>query len=138
MNSEWTLGAITRRLAEAPFQRFLEIEARSVDKELGQVEFMLPFRTGYARAEGDDQVHGGVVAAFVDIAGDYALAVKLGYFVPTIDLRVDFLRPAHGTLTAMARTVRVGRNVGFVDVDILNASRLLVATGRGLYTTRRG
>jgi uncharacterized protein (TIGR00369 family) len=56
--------------------------------------------------------------------------------VPTIDLRVDYLRPARrGTLRALARAVKVGRTVGVADVELRDANDAVVAVGRCAYST---
>ena len=39
-----------------------------------------------------------------DIAGDYAVASQTGGDVPTVDLRIDYLRPARGNLLVTARS----------------------------------
>lgn len=119
-------------LDQSPFQRFLGIQL--VRAEPGLVEIRLPFREELLRADGSDWYHGGVVAALLDIAGDYALATQTGVGLPTIDLRVDWLRPARrGDLVARGRTVRVGRTVCCADAEVLDASGTLVAVGRGTY-----
>ena len=76
------------------------------------------------------------MAALIDIAGDFALIAKLGRGIPTIDLRIDYLRPAVDTdLIARARTLRAGRTVGVVDIEISDKHGRLVAVGRGGYST---
>ena len=60
--------------------------------------------------------HGGILAAIVDVAADYALAAELGRPVPTIDLRVDYHKAAMpGDLTAKARVVRTRPGHGFAE-----------------------
>ena len=86
----------------SPFHRLLGLEM--VRAEDGVVEMRLPWRDELGRDDGSDWFHGGVISALIDIAGDYAIASKLGRGVPTIDLRVDYLRPARrGDLRALAR-----------------------------------
>ena len=54
----------------------------------------------------------------------------------TIDLRIDYLRPARlETLVAEAKVVRLGNRVGVADVRIYNAPtpELTIATGKGVY-----
>ena len=95
------------RVDKSPFHRLLGLEL--VRAEDGDVEMRLPWRDELGRADGSDWFHGGVISALIDIAGDYAVASKLGRGVPTIDLRVDYLRPARrGELRAVARAVKVG------------------------------
>ena len=58
--------------------------------------------------------------------------------VPTIDMRVDYLRPARqGDLTAVGKTVRVGKTVSVADVEIRDSSGTLVAVGRACYASPR-
>lgn len=119
---------------KSPFQRLLGLEL--VRAEDGVVEMRLPWRDELGRADDSDWYHGGVISALIDIAGDYAIASRLGRGVPTIDLRVDYLRPARrGELRALARAVKVGRTVGVADVELRDANDAVVAIGRCAYST---
>jgi uncharacterized protein (TIGR00369 family) len=121
-------------LAVSPYQRFLNVEW--VRFEPGLAELRLPFREEFLRADGSDWYHGGVVAALIDIAGDYALVSQVGDGLPTIDLRVDWLRPARrGALLAIGRSVKVGRTVCCADIEVRDETGTLVAVGRGTYAT---
>ena len=107
-----------------------------VSAERGRVEIRLPFRSDFLRAEDSDWYHGGVIAALIDIAGDYALWMEVGKPLPTIDLRVDWLRPARrGALVARGRTVRAGKTVCCADIEVFDEQGVLVAVGRGTYAT---
>ena len=103
------------RFDHSPFMRFLGLEVVRADK--GVIEVRLPFREEFLRNDGSDWLHGGVVSSLADIVGDYAVVTETGQGVPTIDLRVDYLRPARrGDLLAIGRTLRVGRTVSVADV----------------------
>jgi uncharacterized protein (TIGR00369 family) len=121
-------------VAHSPFHRLLGLElVRGGD---GEVEMRLPWREDFGRSDASDWYHGGVLSALIDIAGDYAIASKLGRWVATIDLRVDYLRPAtRGDLTAVARAVKVGRTVAVADVELRDDRGAVVAVGRGAYST---
>jgi uncharacterized protein (TIGR00369 family) len=96
----------------------------------------LPWSDHFRRQDGSDWYHGGIISALIDIAGDYAIASKLGRWVATIDLRVDYLRPAReGPLIALARAVKVGRTVGVADVELRDGQGAVVAIGRCAYST---
>jgi uncharacterized protein (TIGR00369 family) len=124
------------RFDHSPFMRFLGLEVIRAEK--GLIELRLPFRDEFLRADGSDWLHGGVVSSLADIAGDYAVVTETGVGVPTIDLRVDYLRPARrGDLVAMARTLRVGRTVSVADVEIRDAGGAVVAVGRAVYASPR-
>ena len=121
-------------LDDSPYQRFLGMEW--VKAEKGLVEIRLPFKEEFLRADGSDWYHGGVIAALIDIAGDYALWTEVGSGLPTIDLRVDWLRPARkGALLARGRTVRAGKTVCCADIEVFDEKGVLVAVGRGTYAT---
>ena len=60
----------------------------------------------------------------------------LGRPLPTVNFRVDYLRPAINTaLTITGRVRRSGRLVGVVDIDVVNEAGQLVAIGRATYST---
>lgn len=131
-----SLDGLQSAIDGSPCQKALGLRIVSFDADSGEVEIALPFGPAAARGAGGDQVHGGAIATLIDVAGDYALAVRLGYFVPTIDLRVDYLRPAIGTLHAKATIVRCGRTLGVVDIAVVDNAEKTVAVGRALYSTR--
>jgi uncharacterized protein (TIGR00369 family) len=118
----------------SPFHRLIGLElTRAAD---GEVEMRLPWQEAFRREEGSDWYHGGILSALIDIAGDYAIASKLGRWVATIDLRVDYLRPAkEGALVAVARAVKVGKTVGVADVELRDVRGGVVAIGRCAYST---
>ena len=116
--------------------RFLGLQL--VRAEKGVVEIRLPFRDEFLRGDGSDWLHGGVVSALIDIVGDYAVITEVGVGVPTIDMRVDYLRPARrGDLVGVGRTLRVGRTVSVADVEVRDASGSTSAGGRAVYASPR-
>ncbi|MEZ4588075.1 MAG: PaaI family thioesterase [Gemmatimonadales bacterium] len=121
-------------LTTSPYQRFLGLEL--VRAEPGLVEIRLPFREELLRADGSDWYHGGIVSALIDIAGDYALVTRVGAGLPTIDLRVDWLKPARrGPLLAVGKAIKVGRTISVADVEVRDEAGTLLAVGRGTYAT---
>ena len=125
------------KLGDSPYQRFLGVSCERVGD--GEVVIRLPFREEFLRADGSDWLHGGVVAALIDIAGDYAVVSRTGGDVPTIDLRIDWLKPAlKGDLRATGRVVKTGRRVSVADVEVHDTSGKLVAVGRGVFATPEG
>ena len=114
----------------------MRLELVGHDAAAGTVDIRLPWRREFERAADTKQWHGGPIAALIDIAGDFALVAMLGRGIPTIDLRIDYLRPAIDTdLLATGRTLRAGRSVGVVDVEVRDREDRLVAVGRGTYST---
>jgi uncharacterized protein (TIGR00369 family) len=76
-------------------------------------------------------VHGGIIASLVDRAGAYAVARDSQRVVATSNMALNYLALAEvGPLRAMASTLRVGRQLGVVEVKVVDAGRedRLVAT----------
>lgn len=123
----------------SPYIAGLGIRVEAVDPAAGRVVASLALRPELERTVGSGQFHGGAIAALIDIAGDMAVAVGLGGGVPTIDLRIDYLRPATGARLVATATVRkLGRTVALADVDVVDEQRRLCAVGRGCYAARVG
>ncbi|MEM1229607.1 MAG: PaaI family thioesterase [Pseudomonadota bacterium] len=105
----------------------------------GSLILRLPLTDVARRAPAAEQFHGGAIASLIDTAGDYAVALLLGGGVPTINFRVDFLRPASGAYLLAAATVRrQGRTVSVADVDVFDPQQRLCAVGRGTYASMVG
>jgi uncharacterized protein (TIGR00369 family) len=120
-----------------PFNAFLGVRVVHIDKELLRLE--VPFRPELVGDPIRPALHGGVLSALADACGGGAVWLGIEDArarVSTIDLRIDYLRPAKlETLLAEARVVRLGNRVGVADVRLYNASspEVTVATGKGVY-----
>lgn len=126
-------------LDSSPFIQFLGLQAVSIDYETKCVTLRMPMRPELERHSGGGQIHGGPIASLIDTAGDFALVSIVGAPVPTINYRVDYLRPAAGdSLLGVALVRRAGRNIGVVDIDVFDTQERLVAVGRGCYAMAAG
>jgi uncharacterized protein (TIGR00369 family) len=122
-------------LLRSPFHRFLGLRLRRYGD--GVAEILLPFREELVGDPDVPYLHGAVVGGLLDIVGDYAVASRLGHGVPTIDLRVDFLRVAgREDLVGEATVVKLGRALAVVDAEAHGADGRLLAVGRLLYAVR--
>ena len=85
-------------------------------------------------------VQGGFLAAIADSAmGAAAVGAAPGrVFVANTDLRISLLRAVRpgDEITCVARVVRVGRQVTFVEARCSDAAGHLVATASSTYLTR--
>lgn len=126
---------LQEQLLRSPFHTFLNPEVQSADWDKQELVVQVKMRPEFERIAGTGQWHGGPIAAAIDITGDYALAMLIGNPLPTIHLSVDYLRPATGRLTLVARVRRRGKTVGVVDVEVLSESGTLLAVGRASYST---
>jgi len=133
-------GAALERLAgemrRCPYHEFLQPEPVSADPASGIVVVRVPFRPEFRRAYDSDDIHGGIISAIIDITGHAAVAVKTGRVAPTIDLRIDYMRPASGPeFIATGRLLRAGRSIGRADVEVRDHAGNVVALGRGTFST---
>lgn len=123
----------------SPFIQFMNLELLSADAQTGAISMKMPMRSEFERGGGSGQFHGGPIAALIDTVGDFAVAILVKGGVPTINFRVDYLRPSTGShLTAVATVRRSGRTVGVVDIDVYDDQKRLTAVGRGCYGTQPG
>lgn len=126
-------------LENSPFQRVLGLRLENVDIAAQTLTLRAVYGPHVERVAGSGQYHGGVIASLIDIAGDFALIAVLGHGVPTINFRVDYLRPAtRSDLLARAQVRRAGRTIGVVDIEVTDADGRLIALGRGCYGTQAG
>lgn len=116
----------------SPFHRFLDFTV--VRAESGSAELRLPVKEDLLRLDGSDWVHGGVIASLIDIAANAAVASLVGHGVPTVDLRVDYLRPSRGSLTARAKTLKAGRTLAVADVEVEDGTGRVTAVGRAVFS----
>jgi len=126
--------AVQEALLKRPFHQWLGLQVLSVGD--GEIEIRATWReewVGGGNAEGR-YTHGGILASLIDLAADWALVSRLGHGVPTIDLRVDYHRPASpGDLVARGRLIKFGRRVSFAEAQVLDDANALIASGRGVY-----
>ena len=123
----------------SPFISGLGLRVQSLDYEASELTVTMPLNPSLERRAGTKQFHGGPIASFIDTVGDFAIGMMVGGGVPTMNLRVDYLKPAVGDgITGTARVRRAGRTVAVVDIDVFDEKGALVAVGRGTYSSKSG
>jgi len=125
---------IQELITRGPFNRWLDFRVVKADAE--GLEVVATWREEWVVNVDRRYTHGGILAAIIDVAADYAIAAELGRPVPTIDLRVDYHKAAMpGDLTAKARVVRMGSQYSTAETFVYDKDGALVASGRGTYFT---
>jgi uncharacterized protein (TIGR00369 family) len=130
---------MTREEAQAlvdrgPYLRWLGVEVLTFEEE--SIEVKARWREDWVANPSLQQTHGGILAALIDFAADFALVPHLGRMVPTIDMRVDYHRLAKpGDLTVKGRVLKLGRQFSVCEAEIRDAAGELIASGRGTYAT---
>ena len=121
-------------LTRGPFNRWLNFTVLKAGDE--GIEIKAAWREEWVVNPDRRYTHGGILAAIIDVAADYAIAAKIGRPVPTIDLRVDYHKAAMpGDITAKARVVRLGGQYSTAEAFLYDSDGALVASGRGTYFT---
>lgn len=123
----------------SPFIGFLGLKVLAADHATSTFSARMPLRPELERRAGTKQFHGGPIASFIDTVGDFAIGMMVGGGVPTINLRIDYLRPSVGDyLDATAIVRRTGKSTALVDIDVFGPDGKLVAVGRGAYSPTTG
>ncbi|HMS26341.1 MAG TPA: thioesterase family protein [Burkholderiaceae bacterium] len=123
----------------------LKVNKVSPDKCTGSI-IMRPELIGHYS---HNRMHGGVISASLDAMGglavmaaigarhmDEPVAARLSRFgkLGTIDLRIDYLRPAIGEMfTLQAEVLRLGSRVASTRMSFMAADGKLLSTGAGAY-----
>ena len=132
-------AAIQKIFDQSPFIALLGLQVLGLDYEKSEFKARMPLRPELERRAGTKQFHGGPIAGFIDTVGDFAIGMLVGGGVPTMNLRVDYIRPGTGDyLDATATVRRAGKSVAIIDIDVFSPDGKLVAIGRGTYSSQRG
>lgn len=124
--------ALDAKIRKAPFHQWLGV--RLTRLEADAIEITADWRDEYLTSVEPSYAHGGILAALIDLTADFAVAAKIGRGGPTIDMRVDFLRPATpGALRVVGRTIKLGRTLATAEAEIFTAAGKLAASGRGVF-----
>jgi uncharacterized protein (TIGR00369 family) len=134
MTEEITPERVQELVTRGPFHRWLGLKVVAVHDD--GIELTATWREEWVVNPDRGYTHGGVLAALVDLAADWAMVKKLGRGVPTIDLRVDYHAAAMpGDLVARGKVVRLGGQFSTAEAYIYDSNGKLVASGRGTYFT---
>jgi uncharacterized protein (TIGR00369 family) len=97
----------------------------SVDTiERGRVVLTIPYDEKLTNTTDPPTVHGGIAATLIDTAGGIAQRTMLGDplndGVATVNLNVNYLRRASGSLRATAEVIRAGGTIGVSTVTVVS------------------
>jgi uncharacterized protein (TIGR00369 family) len=134
VSGDLTVEQVQALITRAPFHQWLGLTVVAVGDDT--IEIKAKWREEWVVNPERRYTHGGILAALIDLAADWAMVRKTGRGVPTIDMRVDYHRAAMpGDLTARGKVVRFGGQFSTAEAEIIDADGKLIATGRGTYFT---
>ncbi len=112
-----------------PIAKLLGRKIKRVNPEAGTIE--VEFRARAEFLSGVGTIQGGLLAAMLDGALGLSLRARLpdDQFAPTLELKVNFLRPARvGVLVAHGRVRQQGASVAFLEGELCDEEGNVVAT----------
>ena len=134
MPNDLTLEQVQALITRAPFHQWLGLTVLAVTDD--SIEIKATWREEWVVNPERRYTHGGILAALIDLAADYAMVKQTGRGVPTIDMRVDYHRAAMpGDLIARGKVVRFGSQFSTAEAELIDKDGKLVASGRGTYFT---
>jgi len=134
MSEELSAERVQEMISRAPFHQWLGLELVALADD--GIELKAKWREEWVVNPERRYTHGGVLAALIDLAADWAMVRRTGRGVPTIDLRVDYHAAAMpGDLTARGKVIRFGGQFSTAEAQVLDGSGKLLASGRGTYLT---
>ena len=134
MSEEITPESVQRLIARAPYHQWLGLQVLALHDD--GIDLKAQWREEWVVNPERRYTHGGILAALIDLAADWALVKMTGRGVPTVDLRVDYHAPAMpGDLIAKGRVVKAGGQISTAEAHIYDANGKLLASGRGVYLT---
>jgi uncharacterized protein (TIGR00369 family) len=121
-------------ISRSPYLHWLGLKVLALGHNA--IEAKATWREEWVANPAIGQTQGGILAALIDFAADYALMGSLGRPVPTIDLRVDYHRMAtKGDLTVKGAVIKAGRQFSVCEAQIFDEGGRLIASGRGAFLT---
>lgn len=131
---------VLKYIYEIPWHKYLGIEVEELVR--GKARIRLPYRSDFVGNK-NLGLHGGVLASLVDIC---AVATLWSFCKPfnktaTVDLKIDYLRPAsHQDMIAQGEIRMLGNRLSNISVYIwgINDTKKIVAEARAIIYTADG
>lgn len=124
------LDAQKKRSSVSPAAELLGWKGLEVNHEQGRIRVEFQAKSEFTNPIG--VIHGGFLTAMLDetMGGAIAAMLAVGEFAPTVELKVNFIRPAQaGTLVAEGRVLHRGLSLVFLQGELRTLDGQLIATG---------
>ncbi len=130
------------RLIETALPYHVHLGLKVDELKPGYARLRLPFKPEFVGDVRRPALHGGLISFLVDTCGGCAVwaCCRRDDRIATIDMRVDYLRPApEDDLIAIGAVKLLGNRVGNAQVEVFAAGdpSQILAEGRAVYNIRR-
>lgn len=120
------------RIDVSPFQRWLGLKVTAVSD--GTLSVSMPWKEDLISNPNPPTMHGGIHASVIDLLGLYAILTTGNVCMATVDLRVDYHRPAGPSdIRAEASVIKLGSKISTAETKIFGPTDKLLSSGRGVY-----
>ncbi len=132
-----------------PHNRALGLQLVDFDRERGMAMMSLPYRPELVGNPDTGVIHGGAITSLLDATSGASVFMRMWRETPvaTLDLRIDYLKPATPGQPVLARAIcyKLTKNVAFVranafheatgeDDPVATAAGTFILTHRGAFT----
>ena len=136
MSDDVNAQSVQEMLLRAPYHQWLGLSVITLDES--GIDIRATWREEWVVNVDRRYTHGGVLAALVDLAADWALVKRTGRGVPTVDMRIDYHAAAMpGDLIAKGRVIKAGGTLSVAEAHVYDLEDKLLASGRGTYYTAK-
>ncbi len=123
-----------------PFNKFLGFQLEEI--RAGFAKIRVSFREEFIGDPRNRRLHGGLSATLIDTVGGAAALTTLTSFddqIATIDMRVDYLKPAKAEdLIAEGQILRSGNRIVVCEMKVYQpSSKEIIAAGKAVYNVIR-
>jgi uncharacterized protein (TIGR00369 family) len=134
MSDNMSVERVQQLISRGPYHQWLGIKVLAIHDD--GIEIKATWREEWIVNPERRYTHGGILAALIDLAADWALIKHTGRGVPTIDMRIDYHAAAMpGDLVARGKIIKSGRQFSTAEGQVFDSEGGLLASGRGTYFT---
>jgi uncharacterized protein (TIGR00369 family) len=134
MSDNMSVERVQQLISRGPYHQWLGIKVLAIHDD--GIEIKATWREEWIVNPERRYTHGGILAALIDLAADWALVKHTGRGVPTIDMRIDYHAAATpGDLVARGKIIKSGRQFSTAEGQVFDSEGGLLASGRGTYFT---
>ncbi|AOY87989.1 thioesterase [Marinobacter salinus] len=135
MNDEIRMNRVTRFIETLNQAKELGLSVAEATK--GSLTLCLPYSSRIIGNPDTGVIHGGAITTLMDTTSGSVILCALDEFelCPTLDLRVDYMRPAepHKPVYARAETYKITRNIIFTRCEAFHKGGETIANCVGTF-----